>query len=270
MEEGMTRKGFLVSAAAAGVAALVPAAAFADETQMPADTQPPKEEQVLQGMQEPEEPGFLSSLDVETVQGADALAGSEWAQAAAAAPIDVVKSRSGLHMMNEPGYFAFTGWDVAHDQPVDYGFAFAGDGLVVKAREVRLEAGKVYVGSNSVADVAVEQGTASTEAPFGVTWYWSYRKWANGFVELWGKSGMANWSLPNVYGALYYNGDISCTYPISFIDTPDVIASITSNNGLMHASVKLDTKTGCGFYVSDAIGTARTFYVKVYVTGRWK
>lgn len=125
MDEKMTRKGFLAAAAAAGVAALAPSVAqAAEEEGSSAET------------------ALLDELGVEVEHGAEALGESEWA-AMAAAKTDVYKSHSGMHIMNVPGYFAFSGWDAANDQPTDLGFVFASGGMVVKAREMNVNGAPV-------------------------------------------------------------------------------------------------------------------------------
>lgn len=125
MDEKMTRKGFLAAAAAAGVAALVPtAASAAEEEGTGAET------------------ALLDELGVEVEHGAEALADSEWAELAAS-QTDVYKSHSGMHIMNAPGYFAFSGWDAARDQPTDLGFVFASGGMAVKAREMNVNGAPV-------------------------------------------------------------------------------------------------------------------------------
>ena len=127
MEKDMTRKRFLAAAAAAGAAALVPGTAMADSSA---------------------EPGAapLAALDVEPVEDAEALAGSEWAAMAAGDTIDVIKSHSGMHVMNAPGYFVFTGWDPENDWTSDLGFGFVHGDFIVKASEVRIESTDVYMG----------------------------------------------------------------------------------------------------------------------------
>lgn len=134
MNDEMTRKGFLTVAVAAGAAALVPTASAAgEETGEEAAASP------------------LGKLDVEVEQDAASLQGSVWAEeavsqtAAAVSQIDVVKSHSGIHNMNEPGYFAFTGWNTTYDEPTDYGFAFSEDRFIVKARQINFESNDIYV-----------------------------------------------------------------------------------------------------------------------------
>lgn len=147
--ENITRKGFLATAAAAGVAALVPSTAFADK--------------------QVENP--VEKLDVESVEGTEALAGSEWETFAAGDPIDVVKSHSGMHAMNAPGYFVFTGWDPEHDWPTDMGFGFTNNRFVVKAADVSFATRGV---GGSLADFIVDEGK------IGI---WRWWKRASGVYE---------------------------------------------------------------------------------------
>lgn len=138
MDEGMTRKGFLAAAMAAGAAALVPSAtAGAEETSDNAASQ-------------------LSALGLEVEKDAD-LQGTSWAEAASQAEttapvIDVVRSDNGIHSMNVPGYFMFSGWDKEHDQPTDNGFGMSGTGFLVRGEKINIWVNDVQINGSSLED----------------------------------------------------------------------------------------------------------------------
>lgn len=183
MEKDMTRKGFLAAAAAAGAAALVPGTAMADSS----------------------EPGTapLAALDVEPVEGPEALAGSGWAEMAAGDPIDVVKSHSGMHVMNAPGYFAFTGWDPETDLTSDMGFGYTNGRFVVNARSMSLFSSAAWANMVIVEEQAKE-GSLGASAfgqmvvvdgmfPIGALAGWEERVLATGLPRP--ARGIANGSL---------------------------------------------------------------------------
>lgn len=243
MEKDMTRKGFLAAAAAAGAAALVPGTAMADSSAEPGSTP-------------------LAALDVEPVEGPEALSGSTWAEMAAGDPIDVVKSHSGMHVMNAPGYFVFTGWDPEHDWPADLGFGFTGRNFAVKAEDINLTAGR---NSGSLADWVVEKGTIGS---------WAYRKWASGMAECCIRreydTPMSAWSPSSFYPQGYSASGDYCAridYPFAFSTPPCETFSMLGVEGgwcevFAHPTLP-NTTTTSGFYqvYRTALSEARTIRI---------
>ncbi|MBX9032686.1 hypothetical protein [Gordonibacter massiliensis (ex Traore et al. 2017)] len=229
MGNDMTRKGFLAAAAAAGAAALVPSVAVAEEP-------------------DGSEAAPLAALDVEPVEGAEALAGSEWAAMAAGSPIDVVKSHSGMHVMNAPGYFVFTGWDEEHDWPADLGFGFTGESFAVKARDFNISTFGVH---GKLADWVVESGTYGP---------WSYKKYASGTAECWIRRSydvpMDAWSPSSFYPQGYAASAGYCSglldYPFPFSEPPcETFSLLGVEGGLCEAfahSIQPNTSTRSGYY----------------------
>ena len=122
-----------------------------------------------------------------------------------------------------------------------------------------------------VEDFVTVQGETTTTAPLNIPWSWRYRKWNSGILELWGEGNFVNWTIPNSYNGLYYNGDCQATYPVTLaVVYANLVATVTSETGLMHVSIQSDWATGCRFYVTDTWSRARNFLVKLYVHGRWK
>lgn len=213
MSEDLTRKGFLAAAAAAGVAALVPSVALANETQAPAPA--------------PAEVSPLSALDVESVQGVGALAGSGWAEAAAI-QTDVVKSHSALHIMNGPGIFGFSGWNTENDWPTDSGFGYSNNGFFVKGREVRLDVPEFYVNGSKLSSSTSGSWTV-TNLPDGVTMCF-------GTVEF-------PVAIKEKYGSIYFYGVTQkIKFPIKFADTPVVTLNLQGYQllGHRHANIYAD------------------------------
>lgn len=130
-------KGLPAAAVAAGTAALVPGAtAGAEETATDA--------------------GQLSALGLEVERDAD-LQGTAWAEAAsqaetAAPAINVVRSDNGIHNMNVPGYFMFSGWDKEHDQPTDNGFGMSGTSFLVRGEKIDIWVNDVQINGSSLED----------------------------------------------------------------------------------------------------------------------
>lgn len=242
MEKDMTRKGFLAAAAAVGAAALVPSVAMAEGP-------------------DGSEATPLTALDVEPVEGAEALSGSEWAERAVP-QIDVVKSHSGVHIMNEPAYFAFSGWDTKYDQPADVGFGFSRDRFFVKCGSMELVAGGVY---GELADFVVEAGTSGS---------WSYRKWASGAAECWIRRTYdvpaSAWSPSSFYPQGYSASGDYCAridYPFAFSAPPCETFSMLGVEGgwcevFAHPTLP-NSATTSGFYqvYRTALPEARTIRI---------
>ena len=129
----LTRKEFLAAAATAGAIAgaaslAAPAMVMADSLGQDSRTNTNTRRQALQSVE----------VEYETAS----LGDSPWA-VLALPNVEVIKSYDGLHMMNEPGYFAFTGWDAVADLPTDAGFGLildssnsANDRFVVNASKI--------------------------------------------------------------------------------------------------------------------------------------
>lgn len=244
MDEKMTRKGFLAAAAAAGVAALAPTVAHAAEEQ---------------GVGA--EATLLDELGLEVERGSEALAASDWAELAAS-QTDVYKSHSGMHIMNAPGYFAFSGWDVAHDQPTDAGFAYTGDGMLVRGRRMVFELDGIH---GDLADFVVGSGTSGV---------WTWRKWASGAATC---SGSQIKTVPisgYMDNGTYYYDYGTLTYPDGLFVAPPAV------------SVTLVCDDATGFQSLHLLGTksvtpsCRMLYYNDYASlvisgsfiaeGRWK
>lgn len=222
MSEEITRKGFLAAAVAAGAAALVPAAAFADEASVSTEVTP------------------LSALNVESVQDSGALAGSEWAEAAAATPIDVTKSYSGIHIMNEPGYFAFSGWNTTYDQPTDLGFGFTRDRFFVK--------GKVDLWGTMYSNGApFEDWITSMTSVDG----WECEVWKSGRKVARRSVDYDGLSMTTPYGNGFYE-NVDATLPSGFFSSiSNIQGQIWSGFGILWWSLaSFDTRSITGYAAS--------------------
>lgn len=72
----------------------------------------------------------------------------------------------------------------------------------------------------------VTEHIASDTATSGITW--SYRKWDNGFVELWGKTGSITQTCSTLWGGMY-SSDTPTTayaYPVTFSSEPTVLVNL--------------------------------------------
>lgn len=259
MENEMTRKGFLTAAVAAGVAAVVPSTkAHAEETK-------------------DRTTNSLDKLDVTVDKNSDSFQGTAWVQeitpqtAATVPQIDTITSHSGLHMMNTPGYFAFTGWDETYNTATDYGFAYSNDRFVIKAQEAELVVNDISINGTQLADWVVEK--SSTVDP-NEGWVW--RKYASGMAEAWIKQYTSQ-NINIAWGSLYRSDMVDkVTFPFSFISVPlvhrqfmpktieDQVAFV-----LPYGANRTDS-TGWVFYANPVSDCILGGCLETYVRGRWK
>lgn len=102
---------------------------------------------------------------------------------------------------------------------------------------------------------------------------WSYRKWANGFLECWYKEVMQV-TIDTARGALYRTalalGDSA--YPVEFTLTPTVVATVNANSGDGWGGCARDgSKTTMHtMYAYSAVSGVHNLTVQIYATGKWK
>lgn len=272
MTEKLTRKDFFAVAAtgvaAVGAATLIPSTkAIAEEVE--------KEVAAQQEQAEPvKDITPLSDLDIAGVEhGVEALGDTAWAEIAPLAT-EVVKSRSGFHMMNEPGYFTFTGWNPQYDTATDMGFGYKADpqggAFILKAKVVD------FIGVNGrmgqLGDWVVESSSSTSATG------WHYTKWASGKLEC---SRRGTWSTGTM-GASQVTGTTqkTCTlnwkWPVAFKQIPIVtISPCTGSNWTFLIDGHTATTTNLvNVYVrktqtaNDTSGF--TAAISLTAVGRWK
>lgn len=210
MDEKMTRKGFLAAAAAAGVAAFAPTVAHAAEEQGAGA-----------------ETALLDELGLEVERDSEALASSEWAEMAAS-QTDLYKSQNGVHIMNVPAYFGFSGWDAARDQPTDAGFVYSRDGMLVRGRRMAFELDGI---NGDLADFVVASGTSGV---------WTWRKWASGAASCAGSEVRTARSGGYMGNGTYYYNYGTLAYPNGlFVSPPTVSVTLACDDATAFQSIHL-------------------------------
>ena len=99
------------------------------------------------------------------------------------------------------------------------------------------------------ADYIVEEGTSGI---------WTYRKWASGIAECWGTQTEAKASYVtlnnNWYG--YYTSEVAL--PFTFLQTPNVNASMKIGSNLSFASplIKVSTTAVCSYGMAYGVSSS--------------
>jgi hypothetical protein len=106
----------------------------------------------------------------------------------------------------------------------------------------------------------------------GTDGIWTYRKWASGISECWGKENLENVDCgANNYSGFYYSNGISIAFPSElFIENP-----VTSFEGGSQSFVNLirdfgSSKFSAYFIVVGHMDTTANVAVKMHAKGRWK
>ena len=106
----------------------------------------------------------------------------------------------------------------------------------------------------------------------GTDGIWTYRKWASGISECWGKENLENVDCgANNYSGFYYSDGISIDFPGDlFIENP-----VTSFEGGSQSFVNLirdfgSSKFSAYFIVVGHMDTTANVAVKMHAKGRWK
>ncbi|MDR0514261.1 MAG: hypothetical protein LBG81_03755 [Coriobacteriaceae bacterium] len=265
MEDKLTRKEFLTATAAAlGVATLVPVSSALAE---------PSEDAGDNGTQAP-----LEQLAMSVEHGSESLENSIWAESAPM-PIDVVKSNNGLHMMNEPGYFVFTGWDPVNDHPTSSGFGLtpgsSGSRFVVMVPEIEF-IGKVNITDGAIfgqlKDWVVEE-SVNKDPNNG----WVWKKYASGIAEAWYNhftsfATLIDW---NGWSRSWFFNDIQ--FPFPFVSLPTLTRTykpVSDGAACLvfeYGAASL-TSTGSMFFGQNWAPSETTIhaYLMHHVSGRWK
>lgn len=111
--------------------------------------------------------------------------------------------------------------------------------------------------------IVAEEGTSGS---------YRYRKWANGFVELWGSISVSNAACTTALGNMYRTAALTLSnYPFT-VTNPNVQASYESDGygAFLWATTKATTTTPPNFYLvrptSATIGSGK---INLYITGTW-
>lgn len=129
--------------------------------------------------------------------------------------------------------------------------------------------GDVTVSAASVKD-GYGKFLSVTEGTSGI---WSYRKWSNGRVELWGSYTVSGVACSNQFGsAMYRSAALTITsFPFS-IYQPNLTASYESNGYgafLWATSTTTETSPPSYYLVRAESGTINSGKINFHVTGKW-
>lgn len=110
-------------------------------------------------------------------------------------------------------------------------------------------------------DYVVEEGTSGI---------WTYRKWASGVAECWGKT-MQNITAGTAYGNIRYGSSSLINFPFEFIETPDVVTDVKANQQLGWTAVSGDTsKSRVKIVIMSSQTTGDNWTFSIHAIGRWK
>ena len=103
---------------------------------------------------------------------------------------------------------------------------------------------------------------------------WSVRKWYSGLLECWYKERFTSFSITTARGSVYRDlVTISDpNYPVSFIETPTVLACVNVNSGDGWGGYARDGDKDKmhTMYAYSAVSGSHNLTVQIYVVGRWK
>lgn len=127
--------------------------------------------------------------------------------------------------------------------------------------------GPIVIGSSTIADFVVEQGT-------------NYTKWNSGKLECWGRGSQYTATFPSSpnWGSVFTSGSggiPEIKFPVAFVDIPSLSYSferISGGNFFIMQSLMNTSKTStCSWeLVRGTTGTSITGYMRYHAIGRWK
>lgn len=104
----------------------------------------------------------------------------------------------------------------------------------------------------------------------GISGDWTYRKWSDGTVEIWGTQS-GSYAMTTVEGNGFYAPLTTYNFPNNlFINTPVVTCSARTSGSLGNYSVNNVSNTFVNGYWWSTKSTTRTCYVYIYAIGKWK
>ena len=151
--------------------------------------------------------------------------------------------------------------------------------------------GTIYIQTDAEttgSDIPVATGETETIAEAidsldfeeGTSGFFKYRKWNDGTLEIWGTRHATGWTPSwSAWGDGYYTTISSMgTYPVAFIDNPNVQVTFQPKGGQAFAGLTDGNYTnilkqvpvvGVYRFTSDS-GSLNEFVLSIYATGRWK
>lgn len=127
--------------------------------------------------------------------------------------------------------------------------------------ELHGDTGEVKILGQNMNDFVVEQGTSGI---------WSYRKWASGIAECWGRREFGNVYCNTEYYGTYYGSAIAINFPSGlFSEAPSCQCTAESQYVWVTHDKPTAAKFPVTYYYSPQSGTYDVS-VNLYAVGKWK
>lgn len=111
---------------------------------------------------------------------------------------------------------------------------------------------------------------------YGNSGMWHYRKWSDGYAELWGTTAMLYLNITTAWGSVYESAELSgnvSNFPFSFTQQPHVSVSVVESN-MNILSIEMGSpavnKVNQIFVTRPDSRTGFTGKLYFYITGKWK
>ena len=133
-----------------------------------------------------------------------------------------------------------------------------------------------YNSSNASNLTYCKDGEIQAKPITGTSGMWYYRKWPDGYAELWGTTNTITTNINVAWGSLYESPDLASNisaFPFTFLEPPVVMISASDTN-FNYLSIERGSASTTGInQVLFTRATSRngfTCKIKLYVTGKWK
>ena len=111
---------------------------------------------------------------------------------------------------------------------------------------------------------------------YGNSGMWHYRKWSDGYAELWGTTSVLSFNVTTAWGSVYESPELSgnvSNFPFSFTQQPHVSISVVDSNmnilSIEQGSPAVN-KVSQIFVTRPDSRTGFTCKLYLYITGKWK
>lgn len=123
-------------------------------------------------------------------------------------------------------------------------------------------AGDLYINASKLADFVIEESTSGI---------WTYRKWASGIAECWGRTAETTVNITHNYNGHYYGSGVVNLPSNLFTSVPSVTASRNSSGvGVTWLQVYGITASSFRYDIANIISVSVPVSLGVEAKGRWK
>lgn len=118
-------------------------------------------------------------------------------------------------------------------------------------------------------------GSSTPNQPSGVIeagtdGIWTWRKWADGTAECWGRDSSKSISITSQWGGAYYGSVVSNSFPSSlFVATPMIQINLQGGDGC-YAGVSSVTASSLSYYPYCSKSGTHLFVPNILAVGKWK